>query len=65
MTAQMEARVPLDPALLAALRQQLRQRLSTSAAVCAFPGSFTYGITHGRIFLRWPGRGRGSRRTRR
>src|SRR2546429_2914305 len=34
MTATALERVPLDPALLAALRQRLGDRLSTSAAVC-------------------------------
>jgi len=34
MTAPILARKPLDPALLAALRQRLGDRLSTSAAVC-------------------------------
>src|ERR1700693_3597643 len=34
MTATVLQRSPLNPALLAALRQQLGDRLSTSAAVC-------------------------------
>ncbi|HKS89873.1 MAG TPA: FAD-linked oxidase C-terminal domain-containing protein [Stellaceae bacterium] len=34
----LDERVPLDPALLAALRQRLGDRLSTSAAVCAQHG---------------------------
>src|SRR3954468_20687376 len=34
MTAPLPVRVPLDPALLAALKQRLGDRLSTSAAVC-------------------------------
>jgi len=38
MTAPLPARVPLDPALLAALKQRLGDRLSTSAAVCAQHG---------------------------
>ncbi len=38
MTATLLERVPLDPALLAALRQRLGDRVSTSAAVCAQHG---------------------------
>src|SRR3954447_24891853 len=38
MAAPLPARVPLDPALLAALKQRLGDRLSTSAAVCAQHG---------------------------
>ena len=38
MTATVLERVPLDPALLASLRQRLGDRLSTSAAVCAQHG---------------------------
>src|SRR5580704_16085484 len=38
MTVSVVDRVPLSPALLAALRQRLGDRLSTSAAVCAQHG---------------------------
>src|SRR5438874_6145187 len=38
MTATVLQRSPLNPALLAALRQRLGDRLSTSAAVCAQHG---------------------------
>src|SRR3954467_6779374 len=38
MTAPLPARVPLDPALLASLKQRLGDRLSTSAAICAQHG---------------------------
>src|SRR5436853_7919489 len=38
MTASVIERVPLDRALLESLRQQLGDRLSTSAAVCAQHG---------------------------